>query len=355
MKIMCVIGAFSFGGAEHVMTNLVNYFNKTDEVIYISLFHRDSPAYPIDEGVCIINGVGFSKKLSAVGMLRKIIKEQKPDIILSFMTQINNLTIMATLATGIPIVVSERADPKRTPGILNKLLRWVFYRFADGFVFQTNDAKGYFSKTIQEKSEVIPNPIFVSTEDLSFVSKKRDHVIVSVGRLEDQKNFPLLITAFSRVSDEYPDYELHIYGDGSKKEQLETLAQKLNIMNKVRFCGTHRDLHTRIRNASLFILPSDFEGMPNSLMEAMALGMCCISTDCPVGGPKELIDNGENGFLIPVGYVDQLESTMRKLLKNQDLIRTTGEKAKEIMIRLNPDKISERWKTFLNKICGVNK
>ena len=95
--------------------------------------------------------------------------------------------------------------------------------------------------------------------------------------------------------------------------------------------------------------------MPNSLMEAMALGLSCISTDCPVGGPKELIDNGENGFLIPVGDVDELESTMRKLLKNQDLIRTTGEKAKEIMIRLNPEMISERWKTFLNKRCGVNR
>jgi glycosyltransferase involved in cell wall biosynthesis len=179
------------------------------------------------------------------------------------------------------------------------------YKKADGFVFQTEDAAKYFEGIIKCDSKIIPNPI-----NPKFIKEpykgEREKNIVTVGRLESQKNQKMLIEAFGKIESKYPEYSLLIYGDGSKKEELQDLIKEKGLENKVILKGKIDDVENVIDKAKMFVLSSDYEGMPNALMEAMALGLPCISTDCPCGGPRYLMENGKSGLLVPVGNSDAM-------------------------------------------------
>ncbi len=347
MRIVCVIGGFAFGGAERVMTNLVNYLSREHEVCFVAVHHRDTVAYPIDERVHTVNGIGFQSKLTAHKALRKTILGFKPDVVLSFLTHINVLTLMAMRGTGIPVYVSERNDPAKTGVGYLRILRKLLYPHARGVVFQTKDAQSYFPEKIRKRSTVIPNPIFVSEEYLTQVKGERPHELVAVGRLTEQKNYPLLLSAFEEIAADYPDWILKIYGDGHLRETMEARIREKGLEDRILLCGQRKDLHACIRNSRIFVMTSDFEGMPNALMEAMALGLCCISADCPVGGPRELIRDGQNGALFPVGDKDRLVALMRHYMDRPKEAERVGERARAIMDTMNTSVICKKWEDFL--------
>src|SRR5699024_245151 len=205
----------------------------------------------------------------------------------------------------------------------------IFFRFIDGFVFQTEGAKSYFSKTIQNKGIVINNPVFIKYNDFNLPDKRRK-VIVNVGRLHTQKNQTLLINAFKNISNYFPEYKLEIYGEGPLEYKLENQIKALDLTDKVTLKGTTNDLFAEIVDASLFVLSSDYEGMPNALMEAMALGLPCISTNCRPGGASELINDGKNGKITPIGSTEHLSHAMIDVLKHPLDAEKMGKKAKEI-------------------------
>jgi len=158
-----------------------------------------------------------------------------------------------------------------------------------------------------------------------------------------QKNYPLLLEAFAEVHKHYPEYILRIFGQGKEQTALEALCEKLNVQNSVVFEGFCLDVHEQIKDASFFVMSSDFEGMPNSLMEAMAMGFPVVCTDCPAGGPRELIEHMKNGVLVPVGDVKKLCQILFMLIENNDLCNTIANEAKNIRETHSIALILRKW------------
>jgi len=274
--------------------------------------------------------------------------EWKPDVLLCFYNDLCALCAAAIRGMGIRSVYSERNDPKRTnQRKIDKIYRKIVERRSDLVVFQSNGAKRCYPERVQKKSCVILNPM--NTEGFPVHDfEKEDHMIVSVGRLEPQKNQKLLIRAFSQIKDEFPDHQLVIYGVGSLKDELTAQIRELDLCSRVSLPGTVRDVQERIRDSSLFVLTSDHEGIPNALMEAMALGLPCISTDCSPGGARELICDGVDGVIVACGDDKALAQAMRDLLRHRNKAASMGRAALRIRERAASKKIAKEW---LDAIC----
>ncbi|WP_336776025.1 glycosyltransferase family 4 protein [Paenibacillus sp. MMO-58] len=351
MKIVLLIGGMVYGGAERVMANLANYLCRNNEVTLISL-HEHPCEYELDVKIKFINGVNQRNPMYTAIRLRKLItKNIRADIVLSFLTHINILTIGSLVASKVPVVVSERNDPNFEPKqIHRKLLRSMLYPFASGYVFQTLGAQQYFSKKIIKKSTVIANPLFNINPPIADESMKKNE-IVAVGRLTEQKNYNLLIDAFKIIHKKFPDYTVKIFGDGELREELERKINDLELNDKVFLMGTSSTILEDIRTSKIFVMTSNHEGMPNALMEALSVGLCCISTDCPCGGPGELIQDKENGLLIQVKDLDSLVNALTSVIKSDTLRVKMSNNAIQIKNHLNPNVIYEKWDSYLNSIA----
>lgn len=356
MKILFALGTLKKGGAERVITNLSNYLVKNNNEVIITTtikgktfyeLNKKIKLYGLDDEKISLNFIMKNKK--RLTELKKILKDEKPDIIVSFLPEPSyRVLFLKIFNRQLKVIVSVRNDPKvEYKSRINRLIMKLLYPLADGFVFQTQEAKEYFSKRIQRKSVIIPNPI-----NEEFICEpytgEREKTIVTVGRLEEQKNHKMLIDAFSKLPKEFNEYKLIIYGEGSLRHKLEQQINNLGLENRVILAGQVDDIKKEIYKAGVFVLSSNYEGMPNSLMEAMALGIPCISTDCPCGGPRFLIKNGYNGYLVPVNDTCSLLKTMQNVLgKEQTEI---SKRANKIIVNLNPNKINKDWHEYINKI-----
>ena len=278
--------------------------------------------------------------------IRKLVLLEKPDVVLSMPEDTGIYVILALLGTGIPVYISERNNPWVMPDVkVTRFLRKVAYPFATGLIFQTEMAKSFFSPKVQKKGIVLQNPVDAARIPEPYAGK-REKRFVAVGRLEPQKNFTLLIKAFAEFNKEEPDYKLTIYGEGREREKLEKLISGLNLENSVELPGRDKDVLNKINSAAGFILSSDYEGMPNALIEAMCMGMPVISTDCPSGGPRELIENQETGILIPVGDEDALVDALFSII-DVTLAEKMSKKSSELRYALTSISIFENWEKYL--------
>ncbi len=224
------------------------------------------------------------------------------------------------------------------------IVRQITYDMADHVVFQTEDAKSYFPKRTQKKSVVIPNPL---TEGLPYRDKKTNKDIIMACRLRPQKNVGLAIRAFSQFHKSHPNYRLVVYGEGYMLEELKNLAIEKGVSDSVIFPGHVDDIHQRMASCAMFLLSSDYEGLSNSLIEAMAIGAPTISTDCPVGGSKMMIENGINGILVPVGDEGAISAAMSSIADNPQLANDLSKNAIKIRERLSVSTICPQWETLL--------
>ena len=167
--------------------------------------------------------------------------------------------------------------------------------------------------------------------------------IVTVGRLEPQKNQKLLINAFSELAKKFPDYTLVIYGEGSLRKKLEKYIESKGLKDRVFLPGAKNNIQEYIKDASLFVLSSDYEGIPNALIEAMAIGLPCVSTDCSPGGARELITNGENGVIVECRNSNELATAMARLLTDRESAKRMGTNAKKIYTRVDKNLVCNRW------------
>jgi len=359
MKIVFVGHLPGFGGAEKSMIMTANALAQKGHKVSLISVASNNPVYPIDQKIeYIYLQDKFSKKfMNIIGRfcsMRKTLSELKPDIVICFWLQVAIIATLLSKFYGFKVIYSERGDPGNIEynGLLG-LVRKLIFPLIDGFVFQSDGARNYFPIIIQKKSTVIPNPVYISYDDYP-LPVQRDKVIANVGRLHPQKNQKLLINAFSKIYADFPDYQLHIYGDGELRNELQQQINDFGLNGCVILKGTTKQILDTIVKSALFVLTSDYEGMPNALMEAMALGIPCISTDCPPGGPDAIIIHGKNGLLFPVGDELQLEINMRSVLTDTDLAEIIALNAKNICLTHSPEVIFCNWDKFILKIYEGN-
>lgn len=350
--IALYIGSLARGGAEHVMVNLAQYFHSQGYKVYLVTKTVDEPEYSVPEGVeRIIADITDEEITSSriknlqnrINKLRNIWLEIKPDIILSFIRKNNLMALASSKGLNIPVVVGIRSNPERElKGRGFKQLSFLMFRKAAGIVVQTNEGKKFFPAKLQKKTVVMPNSI---NEEFIGVAEPeiRDKEIVLVGRIDTNKNQRMVLEAFDEIKDEYLGWKLQVYGDGEMAAGLRNRFDCDNII----FHGNVDNVKDRIKNASIFVLSSKQEGMPNALIEAMALGLACVSTDCPCGGPADLIENEVNGILIPVDDAETLRAQLIRLMENEELRISLGKEARKISEKLHPQVVNKAWKDYL--------
>ena len=354
MKIGIIIGSLGFGGAERVSSQLANWWAKNGyEISFYTTKQKPSNEYFIDQRINRYTCYS-TNKLKLIRELHKTIIKDKPDIVLIMDTPMCVYAVPALFFTRIPFVVSERSAPnnariKKTTRYLSRF----FIRFADGIIFQTKQAKSCYKKSIQKKSIIIANPLDVSKLPDEH-NGERTKKVVAVGRLIKEKNYPLLIYSFQEFSKSYPEFTLEIYGDGSEKEELDQMIHILKLDTKIKLMGNHSDVLNLINDSSVYVLSSSLEGMPNALIEAMALGIPCVSTNCPSGGPAELIQNGINGILVPVDDKTAMVEAMLKIVDNPIFADHLSASSKLIRNILNIDIIANQWLLYFKKITGTS-
>ena len=353
-KLMFYINMLSTGGAERVMSQLANHFSRAGyEVHLVTSFPVDGE-YPVDEDVHRytleaqeLNQSRLMRNISRIAKLRKLCKKIKPHVLISFMQEPNFRAILATAGLPVKTVVSVRNDPNREyGGTLGRFVGKYIMPLADGCVFQTAQAQAWFPQKLQKRSAIILNEV-----NESFFKTERTGAkhVVSLGRLSAQKNYAMLIRAFGRIAGKHPDQDLLIYGKGDHAEMLEQMIGELGLQERVKLMGVTTKVHDVHSKAGVFVLSSDYEGMPNALMEAMAVGVPSISTDCPCGGPEMLIRDGENGLLVPVGDEEAMAAALDKLLSDPHLAQKMGEQARADAQRYTPEKIFKKWKAFIDQ------
>lgn len=356
MKLLFYINAIHDGGAERVISSLASAFSTHGyQVILVTSFRGDWE-YTLNPNVkrlsledMEIKQSFLRRNVSRILKLRKICRQEKPDLIISFMGEPNFRALLATKGLPIKNMISVRADPNyeyadRVRGFLGRHL----LPTADGGVFQTEAAKKWFPVKLQKKSKIIFNPI--GEEFYQVLYHPILGRIVSCGRLEKEKNFAMLIDVVAGVAKKYPKVQLLIYGEGSLRENLQEQIKKVGMEDRIFLMGATDDVPKVLSEASIFVLSSITEGMPNALMEALAVGVPCISTDCPCGGPRMLIDSGENGILVKNHDAAALREAMERLLDNPAEAAALGERAKKRALEYRQEKVFGEWKEYVDEI-----
>lgn len=355
IRILFVISLLKYGGAQKILSFLANNLSSKGYEVYIYTFAGNTIDYKLNKEVIVlyedkVHKNILVKKFAPFFKTRRIIKQINPDVVISFLTNANFLSIICTLFTKIPVIISERSDPYYEKNIMLSFMR-LFYRFADGAVFQTTGARNYYSEKIRKISTVIPNPVIGEYENSLLPFSKRKNEIAFVARFDiKQKRQDVIVKAFKKVVEKYKEMKLVFYGDGPDLEKIMRMVERYNLSNNVIFKGKIDNVNCAIKDAKLFVLTSDYEGIPNALIEAMSIGLPVISTDCSPGGARSLIEHKKNGLLVPRGDIDELANSIIYLLDNPDIAEMLGKEAKKIIETLDSNKILDLWEDYLKKI-----
>lgn len=353
------------GGAERVVTNLANKFAREgmDVVVTTQCFAKQE--YEIDASVRRVHTGLFKmdekkgrigRYLARVTNLREFFQKEQPDVVLAFEKTCIIRCLMAASKCKTKVIGCERTNPEVNYATKkDRVLMHLLFRKAAGFVFQTNGQREFFPKQLIRDSVVILNPInekYFNTPQ----STERVKEVVQSGRITKAKDQKTLIRAFAKVHEKHPDYVLKIYGRDTgddTKEGLLSEIERLQANSYILLMGDSDQLEKELVNASVFAFSSAWEGLPNALMEAMALGLPVVATDCPCGGPATLIENGKNGLLVPVKDPDALADGICTLIENPALASKLAEEAVKIKEIANADVIFEQWKEFIQRISRL--
>lgn len=349
MHICFITATMAGGGTERVIAVLSDYFVKQNHEVTILLTSDDRVEYELDSRVelCQISTAtegSVSGRLQRLWKLRQYFRQHKGAAYLSFGTETNMFAIMASMLLKRNLILSERNDPHQCEF---RRLRNIFYFFGKAFVFQTEDAKNFFSKRIQSRGVVIANPV---SENLPEVYEgERKKVITAVGRLDANKNHELLIEAFESFYKQFPEYGLHIYGKGELEQHLRSVIEKKCLQDAVILRGFCENVLESIQDCAMYVLCSNSEGLSNSLMEAMAVGLPVISTDCPIGGSKMLIQDHENGILVPVQDKEALCEAVVEIASNRTMAEHMSQQAFGVREKYSTENIAKQWLKLIQK------
>jgi GalNAc-alpha-(1->4)-GalNAc-alpha-(1->3)-diNAcBac-PP-undecaprenol alpha-1,4-N-acetyl-D-galactosaminyltransferase len=363
MRCTLIINSLTSGGAERVISMMANYWAAKGWEINLLTFDggTEPPFYDLDSQISHIplgiagyspNPImGIWNNLTRIQKLRTAIIDSKPNVVISFMHQTNEIVLLATRGLNLPVIVSERNDPAmQTIGkVWTKLRQWT-YPFADRIVVQTKRAGIYFSGKLQERIIVIPNPVLLPPNEKKPANRLLgEKKLIAIGRLEPQKGFDLLLEAMSKLKNSYAEWTLTILGEGEWRSHLESLRDELGLGDRVHLVGRVTNPHEFLKQADIFIMSSRFEGFPNALCEAMACGLAVISTDCP-NGPREIIRDAVDGILVPNEDVSALATAIERLMSDEKKCRSLGDRAKEVTDRFGLEKVMLSWESLITEM-----
>ncbi len=364
MRITFVISNFGSGGAERVMSVMANTWAAVGRRVTIVTIgpqswdwytlHPSVQRVALDlysQSAGLVEAVAHNRR--RVSMLRRVIRESTPDVVISFGDVTNVLTLVATMGFRVPVIVSERIDPRRYPiGRVWSVLRQVFYRRAEAVVVQSESVREW-AKTLwsDEVIRVIPNPVNPEIEACGPIPPRESarRTVVALGRLMRQKGYDVLLKAFARCAPRHPNWTLRIIGEGEERGALEAQVESLGLRGRIELGGRVSDPIPLLKQADLYVLSSRFEGFPNALLEAMACGLPVISTDCQ-SGPREIVRNGFDGILVPVEDVSALAEAMDRLMGDEVARARLAARAVHVLERFSRDAILGRWERLLEEV-----
>lgn len=312
-------------------------WNRFRQRVYVPLFRRIGKKDKLPKW----NETSFYFYATYAMPYRELLKKNKGCTAFGFLIRSNISLLMAAKGTGVKTVYCERNNPVRPDMPKNIMkIRDRIYKRCDAAVFQTNEELEYYTK-IKGKKAVIPNPLNDNLPE-RFTGERR-HEIVNFCRLSKQKRIPLLIDAFAMLLNDYPDYTLCVYGNGEEKDNILEYIKENHLENKVFIEPFAKDIHDKIKDAAMFAFTSDFEGLSNSMLEAMAIGLPCVCTDCDGGGARMMIRDHVNGLLVPKGDVNAVYIAMKEIIENKALAEKLSLNAEKLRNDLSVDKIVEKW------------
>lgn len=357
MRIAFFTARLIYGGGEKVLNWLAKRCIEAGfEILYFTpkyddVYRRNLVLTELDNLVEVVEYPYYLKKKKPIRFVSEIIQIYKTtqiDAILMFGGSL--LEEWAAKRLGIKVILAERCNPmwRKLP---SRILKQIQYKLGDYFVYQTPEQAQCYSKYAQSHCKIVPNPI-INNLPLPTASLRKE--IVTVGRLSSEKNPEGVIDAFYKFHKIHKEYTLIMYGSGPLEKHLQKKIDQLSLSNEVKIIKGKTNIPELIEGASLFIFNSNNEGMPNALIEAMSMGIACISTDCPIYGPRMLIQNEVNGILIPVGDTNALYQKMCEVATNKfmmDRLRTNSVKIREV---LNENKIFNEWYELLISLKTTN-
>ena len=358
-KLLFIAPCLSFAGAEKILYWVASELGARgyeSHILNLNLITNNSNfVIDADRDKVIIHTLPQYNKKGLNNYFRirymiKLIKEIGDCIVIPFTRYPCIISVIAGKLGKVPVIISERGDPYQyMDGMKNKVTS-IILNSADGCVFQTRGAQKAYKEKLQKKSVIIPNPIFLNEQIEPLPQSERDKTIVSVGRFENrQKRYDLMLEAFKIFYSRHSQYRLIIYGKGPDEEQIRRWAQETGVGNAIEFMGLTQHACRDINSNGIFLITSDYEGIPNVLLEAMAVGMPVVSTDCSPGGAALLIHDHENGLLVPAGDPEAIANALGCFADDLALAERCGKKALDVLVDYAPDHLIEKWENYLNR------
>ena len=368
MKILFLVSSLNTGGAERVATTLASaWVERGDDVTLVSTYpKRGECFYPLNPGVKLVwiadllNAAGNPVSVTAakLRLMRKLMRDQQPDVVISFLTNVNVMALLAHWGLKVPVIVCERTNPAAATnsGAVLKLMRRVTYPWADMVTVQADSSVEPFRRMVPgiRRLEVVPNPLPPALLEREPPSAKTQggKKLVAMGRLVPAKQFDVLIESFARVAAQQPDWNLTIYGDGPLRDVLLSKVAGLGLQSRIALPGRSNTPWDGLSKADAFALSSAVEGFPNALLEAMALGLSCIAFDCP-SGPAEMSRQGRDALLIPLGDTAAFTQGLLCLMEDAALRAELGQRAAvSVRNRYALPRVLERWDEIMRQ-AGV--
>lgn len=352
-KLFFFCASLQSGGTERVLSVLSKPLaDHYDTVVYLMWY--DAPLYyNIDTRIKILSlekiakSKSFAKKIAA---LRTFVKQEFPNLFLAFGAPFSMLSIISLMGTKCPVIALERIDPEKfVRGKCLRKFRDILYRYADGILTQTDSGSQYFKNmSYFDNVTVIHNPILMPQETIgSALNAIKKDIVISVARLAPQKNQVFLINSFAKFHELHPTYKLYIYGEGKERIKLEKLIKELNASEYIKLPGVSKNVWEYMKQAKLFVLTSHYEGMSNSMLEAMSLGLPCVSTK--VSGAVDIINHNINGILIDNNNEQSLINEMSRIVDDSQFAYNLGLMATKVYNNLDAKKIAKTWINYLDK------
>lgn len=352
MNVSFIAANLNSGGAERVMSLLANQFIEKGYGVEFIFLKKDIRFYPLHQNIKIKvaeKECGSDSLIKKLLWMRKHIQQDKPNAIFAFRIAVYSVTLISLLGIKIPVIASERNDP-RFNSLAWKIIQAVLLPLADRFVVQTQQIKDYFPKFIQKKTDIIFNPVTGKVFSLPSVPKEKR--IISVGRLHSQKNQKMMIEAFARVSEEFPEWKLVIYGEGPERDSLESLVSsfRFQVSSRISLPGRSENIIDELNRSEIFAFSSDYEGMSNAVVEAFCVGLPIITTK--VSGTEDFITETKNGFLLERNDVDGMEKAMRKLMSDENQRKSIGNNNRQQANIFKIEHIFLQWENVVNKVVN---